>query len=655
MNNITRKLTAAGLCAAVCLGCVGVAFAKNADKEPDTQPKKTEASLSDAQQTVTKDETVYVLAGADGSVQKIIVSDWIKNAIGSDTVTDKSDLTGIENVKGDESYTMDGQNMTVWDAQGNDIYYQGNIEKELPVNMTVTYKLDGKVVSAQEIAGKSGKVTIRFDYQNNQYETVQIDGKQEKIYVPFAMLTGMMLDSDTFRNVRVSNGKLLNDGDHTVVVGIAFPGLQENLGISREDFEIPNYVEITADVTDFAFNMTVTIATNEIFNRLDADRMDISDVDGSLGQLTDAVQQLTDGSSQLYDGLCTLLEKSDVLVAGVKDLAEGAKALKTGAADLDTGAGKLLIGAAQLNEGLGELSGNSAQLNNGAKEVFESLLATATTQIRAAGITVTNLTIDNYGAVLSGVIKSLEETAVYDQALAQVTTAVEAKRPQIKELVTAQVVPAATGMSLETYQAAVAAGMVSDAQQSQINAAIEENVGKQVAKAIEENMKSETVQSQLAAAAQGRKTIEDLQTSLDSYNKFYQGVLTYTAGVDQAAAGAGSLEEGATDLKNGTEALKSGADKLYSGVLTLQDGMPALVDGVSALRDGAMALSDGMKQLQQDGVQKLSDLVQQDLGGFVTRLRATIDVSKSYTNFSGIADDAEGQVKFIYRTEQIGD
>lgn len=734
MNNITRKLTAAGLCAALCFTGVGVAFAQATGKTENTSEKtsqNTQTTQSEPQSSISKDETVYVLAGSDGSVQKIIVSDWIKNALGSDTVSDKSNLTGIENVKGNESYTMDGENMTVWDAQGNDIYYQGNIEKELPVNITVSYKLDGKTISAEEIAGKSGKVTICFDYKNNQYEMVEIDGKKEKIYVPFAMLTGMMLDSDTFRNAQVSSGKLLNDGDHTIVVGLAFPGLQENLGINKETLEIPSYVEISADVTDFEFGTTVTIATNEIFNELDTDNIDISDVDGSLGELTEAMTQLMDGSSALYDGLCTLLEKSNELVSGVKELAEGAASLKDGADSLSSGADKVLTGAQKLSAGLDTLSSNSASLNSGAAQVFNSLLSTATTQIRAAGISVPDLTIGNYAEVLNGVIASLDETAVYNQALQQVTAAVEAKRPEITEKVTAvvrdqvsqqvtatvqsqvsasvnaaveeqvtQQVLQSMGMTKESYEAAIAAGEISEQEQAQIEAAIAaqlateeiqtqiaatisekmksleiqatissnveaqmqseavqatiaQNVEVQVQQAISENMQSDAVQSQLAAASEGSKTIIALKTSLDSYNAFYLGVLSYTSGVDDAASGAGELSDGVGDLKNGTAELKAGAAKLYSGVLTLQDGMPTLISGVTELRDGAMALSDGMKQFNEEGIQKLINLVDEDLDGVVVRLKATVDVSKNYTNFAGISNGMDGQVKFIYRTDEI--
>ena len=373
MNKKVTKIIAICLCAALCLGGAGVAFAQTGSKQESAQPTAAQKA-ADLQQKISKDETVYVLAGADGSVQKIIVSDWLKNELGSASLTDKSGLSNIENVKGDESYSINGDNMTVWDAQGNDIYYQGDIQKELPVGLTVRYTLNGKAVSPEQLKGQSGKVTIRFDYENHQYETVQINGQNQRIYVPFAMLTGMILDNDTFRNVTVSNGKLVNDGDRTVVVGLAFPGLQENLNLSRDQLSIPSSVEITADVTDFSLGMTVTLACNDLFSQLGDADLGSLDAAGSLNKLTDAMDQLLNGSSALYDGLTTLLDKSGELAAGVEELAQGAAAIKAGADSLDEGAAELKAGLADLSEGLNKLSANSAALNGGAEQVFNSLL-----------------------------------------------------------------------------------------------------------------------------------------------------------------------------------------------------------------------------------------------------------------------------------------
>lgn len=761
MSKTTKKILAICLCAALCLGGAGMAFAQASSKKADDQPVSAAQQAAELQQKISKDETVYVLTGADGSVKKIIVSDWLKNELGSASVADKSDLSDIENVKGDESYTINGDNMTVWDAQGNDIYYQGNIQKELPVGLSVRYYLDGKSVSPEELKGKSGKVTIRFDYENHQYETVQINGVNQRIYVPFAMLTGMILDNDTFQNVQITNGKLVNDGDRTVVVGLAFPGLQENLNLSRDDLSIPDSVEITADVTNFSLGMTVTLACNDLFSQLGDVDLTSLDSTSALDQLTGAMDQLLSGSSALYGGLSTLLDKSGELVSGVEELAQGAAAIKSGADSVDDGAAQLKAGLADLSSGLNTLSANSEALNSGAKQVFNSLLETAATQIRAKGLNVPDLTIENYAEELNTLIKSLDETTVYETALKQVTDAVEAQRPvitqkvteavrqqvetqvtaavrqQVTEKVTAavqqqvsatvtdtvqqqvaeQVIQAAANMSKADYDAAVAAGIIPQQTQDAVNAAIQAQMGSeavqskiaenvsaqmaseavqskitenidtqisseavqatitentdaqlqteaiqatiqqqtelQVQKAISENMASDAVQSQLKKASEGAQTLIALKASLDDYNTFYLGLLTYTGGVDDAAAGANDLYAGADQLKGGTAQLRAGAAQLYNGVLQLQDGTPALVSGVTQLKDGAMQLSEGLQQFNRDGIQKLVNLLQNDVGDLSARVQATIDVSKDYRSFAGISDDAEGQVIFIYRTDEI--
>ena len=370
-------------------------------EETEQEGAQTEVEKQDTQGSaetgITKDEMVYVLAGADGSVQKIIVSDWLKNIPGSETIDDRSELIDIENVKGEESFTAGEDNVLVWDAQGSDIYYQGTTDKELPVEVAISYKLDGESISPEELAGKSGKLTIRFDYTNKQYEEVEIDGEKEKIYVPFAMLTGALFDDNALTNVEVTNGKLVGDGAHAIAVGVAFPGLQEDLGISEEKFEIPDYVEITGDAENFEPGMTVTVASNELVNALvneaDIDEAEIKEtLEESVGELLSAMDQLE----------------------------SGAGSLATGAGDLDTGAASLQEGVAQLSDGLSELAGNNDSLNEGAKQVFETLLSTANEQIAASGLDVPELTIENYAETLDGVIVTLNADVKLGQALGAV-------------------------------------------------------------------------------------------------------------------------------------------------------------------------------------------------------------------------------------------
>ena len=680
MNKLIKNIICVALCAILAVGGIGAAYALGSaskDSGSTSTGSEIEAAAGEETDLPFKDETVYVLAGADGSVKKIIVSDWLKNTL-KGGINDKTELTGIENVKGNESYTL-GENMAVWDADGGDIYYRGNIEKELPVGLNVSYKLDGTPISAEKIAGKSGRVTIRFDYENRQYETVNIGGYEKKIYVPFVMLTGMILDNDTFKNVEVSGGKFINDGDRTVVIGVAFPGLQRNLEIPRDILTIPDYVEITADAENFKFGVTVTVATNEIFNNVDTSKLDSADDFINAGKkLNDGMNQLLNGSSALYDGLCTLLEKSDTLISGINALCDGAKAISDGAAELDSGAIQLSDGISALSNGLSTLKGNSAALDGGAKQVFDTLLSTAQSQLTAAGLTVPELTTDNYADVLGGVIASLDEEAVYAQALSEVTAAVEANRAAVeagvtgavREQVLAQIIPQATGgaMDKESYDAAVSAGLVdsqtiaainaaADAQMAtdQVKALIAQNTEAQIQQLISANMASEAVTSKLAAASAGAQSVIALKTSLDSYNAFYLGLLTYTGGVDSAADGAAQLAAGATALKAGTGKLKDGAVELYGGALQLKGGVPALADGVKQLTEGAGKLKGGLEQFDSDGIKKITDLLGNDIGGVLERLKATVQVSKNYRNFSGIADGASGKVKFIYRTEEINE
>ena len=731
MKNRATKFISLALCAVVLFAAVGTSvFALTGEgKESEDENQETTINAS-AEAETSKGETVYVLAGADGTVQKIIVSDWIKNAMAADSLEDKTELSDIENIKGDESFTLGGDNSCVWDAQGNDIYYQGNIEKELPVQMSVCYTLDGQAIAPEALAGQSGHVTIRFDYKNMQYEEVLLDGKTEKIYVPFTMLTGMLLDTEVFRNVTISNGKLINDGDRIAVVGIAFPGLQEDLAISKEKLDIPDYVEISADVENFEMGMTMTLATTELFGAIDSDKLDLHELSDAMAELTDAMDQLMDGSSQLYDGLCTLLEKSGDLVSGINKLAEGAAQLKAGAESLDSGAAQLQAGAAQLSSGLNTLNANSSSLNGGARQVFSSLLSMANTQLSEAGLSVPALTIDNYASVLDGVIASLDDTAVYQAALEQVTATVNANRGMIEEKVTeavqaqveaevsaqvtaavqetvtqavheneaqfrAAVIQQALGMTVEEYKAAIEAGLVTQEQQDAVNAAVEaamqaeidarmqreeiqaqinpvtqQTVGEQmqsdeiqaliasntelqVQQAISEAMSSDAVQAQLSAAAEGAKSVIALKSSLDSYNAFYLGLITSTSGVSSAAAGANELKTGADALKAGTSELSAGAAELLQGIQTMKDSAPALVDGITQLRDGSMELSDGLKQFNEEGIQKLIEAVDGDLDGLSNRIRVTADVAKHYTSFSGISEDMDGDVKFIYKTDSI--
>ena len=633
-----NRIIAVVLAAALVCSLAGVsALAAGKQKNDTASPAAAQTDSADTTPSSATGETVYVIANADGSAKKVIVSQKYDPDDPNAAQEAQSSLTDAQNVKDDNCW-------------------QGTTDKPLPVTMHITYTLDGKSVSADALAGKSGHVTMRFDYENTQYETKTIAGKSQRIYVPFAVLTGAILDSDNFRNVSVTNGKLVDDGDHTVVVGMAFPGLQENLALDTDKLEIPSYVEVSADVTDFSIETTLTVVTNSVFNDVDEDKLDkdaLDELSDDLDKLTDAMEQLMDGSDELFDGLDTLLDKSHELADGV----------------------------GQLSSGLKKLDANSAQLNEGAKTVFNTLLDTANKQLQAneslseAGITIPELTISNYADVLNGVIAKLDPDSVIAQAEAaarqQVTAAVRAQEDTVRAAVTEQVrqnvsdnVTAAVkasvlegvlksqGMTQEQYEVAddtvkIDIGNAVDAKMNtetvqqnisatvsaqmaspEVKALIDQNTEQQISLLIEQNMNSETVRAQIdaatAQASAGAKQLLALRQQLDSYNTFYVGLQTYTAGVAEAAAGAVKLDK----------------------------NMPDLIDGVKKLRDGSLELADGIKELNEEGIEKLVDAFDGDLTELSDRLQATVDVSRDYRSFIGSGDSGDG-VKFIFRTDAI--
>ena len=620
-------VAAAGVIAGTGVTAAAFGTANKTEDTENTSAASSQAAETTEQKKPSKDETVYVLANADGSVKKIIVSDWIKNN-GGKTVSDKTELSDIKNVKGDESYVMDTDNMREWNADGKDIYYQGTISKALPVDLKVSYELDGKPVSAESLAGKSGKVTIRFDYTNNQYKNVSIDGKNTKIYVPFVMLTGLLLDNDIFTNVEISNGKIINDGDRIIAVGFALPGMQENLNLSRDKVDIPDFVEITADVNNFALSNTLTVAANSIISDLDVSKLDSADdLQASLTELSSAMSKLLDGSSELYGGLSELLLKSKELISGVDKLANGASTLSDG--------------AAALSAGLSELVSNNDTLNAGAKQVFDTLLSAVSQKLKDNGITVDTLTVENYKTVIGGLLENPTDSQkaelinIADAALNAKLSAIGVPQNYYGAVKVLLATKLSSGETQESAMAEIAA-MLQNISDPQNKAAIGEAAayakiedGKQIINACCLNLANQTLEP----------TVKEAVAQLDSYNEFYKGVLAYTAGAKQAYDGSTELKNGAKELSDGANALKSGSSQL--------------VGGVQQLTDGSKRLADGLKEFNEKGISKLTSLAGDDLGSLVTRIKATVEVSRDYKSFAGIADGTDGDVKFIYRTDEI--
>lgn len=408
-----------------------------AEKEEATEEVLNEAL---GQQIVShsaesgKEETVYVIAESDGSTRSVIVSNQLKNAEGAQTLEDETTLTNIENVKGTQPYTEGSGNALTWQAGGSDIYYQGTTDAELPVGLSVTYYLDGKEISPEELAGASGHVVIRFDYENRAVQTAVIGGEETEVYVPFAVLSGAILPLEHFSNVSVSNGKVLSEGNNAIVVGFAFPGLSENLSISEEtkdtlaesgvDAEKINgdtdYLEIEADAVNFELEMTMTMILPNLFSDIDlgAD-IDLSNVSEQLDTLEESMTLLSDSSRQLVEGSGELAEGAKELADGAASAKEGAYALAAGTQQLADGSKAVAGGVGQLADTLTDMMAQLKPAHDGYAQ-FEQAVGqmmagygmpkeqAVASVMQAQGMTQNELT---YLATLSGIYDALEANA----------------------------------------------------------------------------------------------------------------------------------------------------------------------------------------------------------------------------------------------------
>ena len=355
-KNIGR-LAAVALSAVLLSGNMGQSYAMNVEEVPEKEETKASVAIETMDESDPENRTVYLLTGSDGKLNKIIA----------------------------------GQQL---------LSVHPDLQEEIPIRMQVSYFLDGKEMKPEEIAGKSGHAVIRYDYENLAQETVKVDDHADAVSVPFLVVTGMVLDQDIFNNVEVRNGKVLDDGSRYMVAGYAVPGLQKTLALPEDAPDIPDHVEISADVKNFEMGMTLTVVSNDLFSELKLDRLDeVRDRLSSVSELTDAMTALEDGMSELQSGAVdlqtgtgTLQEGAGTLQTGAGTLQSGTASLKNGAASLQTGGGtlqdgalRLQNGAAALSEGLNTLNGNSETLNAGAKQVFDALVLMAADQLREAG------------------------------------------------------------------------------------------------------------------------------------------------------------------------------------------------------------------------------------------------------------------------------
>lgn len=570
----------------------------------------------------SKSETVYAVMNGDGSIKSTTVSEHLYSASGLANVTDKTTLTDIQNTESDAEFTQNGEEL-VWNTNDTDVYYKGNTDKALPIDVKVTYALDGQEAALEDIIGKSGHLTVTVNLKNNETGTVNVNGKDRTIVTPLITAVGVILGGDA-SNVTAEHGMIESAAKSSVAAFVTLPGVKDSLsGLlpdevnSIEDY-LQDTVTVEADVEDFTCpqvmvacaTSTAALGTDNVF-----DLSSINDLTDGINQLNDAMSQLMDGASQLVDG-------TSQLAGGVLALLDGANTLNNGAAALDDGLG-------QLTNGLDTLSANNAALNAGAQQVADGVLASANKTLKEGGLIDEDMTWSNYEAVIDNILTMNDKTLAAGRK--KMVRTIWEQAPSFKDSQLDLALYLSATKTNHDLEAALKLMQNFDA--SMLTGALEMVTNADAKNTIHEELKYQIENSQDMA------DVRALKTSLSQIQFFVSSVNQYTAGVQTAADGAHSAKDGSAQLAAGTK--------------TLYDGVNTLNTGAGQLNDGAGRLNDGLNQFNEEGISKLTGALDQDqLHGLKTVLDEMTDRLNDYTSFAGAPDDAESSVKFVYKTAE---
>ena len=570
----------------------------------------------------SKSETVYAVMNGDGSIKSTTVSEHLYSASGLANITDKTTLTDIQNTESDAEFTQNGEEL-VWNTNDTDVYYKGNTDKALPIDVKVTYALDGQEAALEDIIGKSGHLTVTVNLKNNETGTVNVNGKDRTIVTPLITAVGIILGGDA-SNVTAEHGMIESAAKSSVAAFVTLPGVKDSLsGLlpdevnSIEDY-LQDTVTVEADVEDFTCpqvmvacaTSTAALGTSNVF-----DLSSINDLTDGINQLNDAMSQLMDGASQLVDG-------TSQLAGGVLALLDGANTLNNGAAALDDGLG-------QLTNGLDTLSANNAALNAGAQQVADGVLASANKTLKEGGLIDEDMTWSNYEAVIDNILTMNDKTLAAGRK--KMVRTIWEQAPSFKDSQLDLALYLSATKTNHDLEAALKLMQNFDA--SMLTGALEMVTNADAKNTIHEELKYQIENSQDMA------DVRALKTSLSQIQFFVSSVNQYTAGVQTAADGAHSAKDGSAQLAAGTK--------------TLYDGVNTLNTGAGQLNDGAGRLNDGLNQFNEEGISKLTGALDQDqLHGLKTVLDEMTDRLNDYTSFAGAPDDAESSVKFVYKTAE---
>lgn len=591
----------------------------------------------------SKDEVVYSKINGNNEDYSTIVSDKITNDQRQEYVNDLSNLLNIVNTSGDETFTQDG-NKIVWNANGNSLSYQGDTQQELPIKTTVTYKLNDEEVSADELKGKEGKVSITVNYENTDSHNVKINGKTEKMYTPFIVVAGLLINKDNNENITVTKGKVVDNGKNAIAVGMALPGLQESLDLSKSDVDIPSSITFEMDAKDFEMNNIVSYVTPKLIEETDLkvfDKMDSLYADAN--KLQSSMNQIQYGANQLKEGTTELANGTSQVDSGVKEVATNMSKVTSGATQLVSGQKQVTSGLKQIKGKLptsAQVTENKTQLNTlkaGNTQALTQLNAQSTnTDAQIKELTAKEKEVENNmnliksslkqnGVIFSDsnidtIIKNYNDNQAKATAAAgQYASAGDTTKASEYKLKATQA--GAVVANLNTYKALLGT-------ETLINSTIKTLTASQTSVASLETL-----------ITGDQQVVESSLNTLDS-------MTALSSGVDRLLAGSNKLQTGA-------QSLQTGSKQLENGVNTLSSATTQLSNGANQVSDGANTLADGITTFNEDGIKKIVNYINGDVKDLKERAEALKDLANDYNNFSGIDENTNGTVSFVIIVDNI--
>ena len=577
----------------------------------------------------SKSETVYSNLDSNGKAYKTIVSTQLTNEDKSDEITDISNLLNIENTNGDETFKKEG-NQIVWDSNGNNIYYKGESDKQLPVECKITYELNGEEISAEELKGKSGNVKIKINYTNNEKHVVSINGKQVTMYTPFIIVAGTKIDNAKNKNIQITNGKIVDNGESTLAVGIAMPGMQENIGISKSKIDIPEEIEISMETEDFEMGNIIAVVA-------------VKGID----------EDLTSDLNSMYSQINELANASNEILAGANQLKEGTSELVSGVDQLKDGTGAAYAGSKQIKD---EVEESTKNLKNDNTPAIDSKTLEA---IKAQ-------------AMQSATLSDEQKAGIAAQAKAAATLSDEQKAGIVAQakagakLTDAQKAGiAAQAKTAAIFTVAQKEAIIAQAQikypvelteaEKELILAIAQNIAYQTAEAtaleVAQSTATQTAETTALEVAQSTAT----QTAETTALTVAQSTATQTAGATatQTATQVGNQakQKFTNQVVSQMSTLGSALDELTNGLANIDNGVSALSVGTNKLDSGALQLANGVKTFNEQGISKINNLVNGDLRNIASRVEKMNELANEYNNYAGIQNGMAGEVKFIMITD----